>query len=192
MPEYVSQPAVLNAKLGTIPNATMDTMRDFLAGNWKDWDEHLKRMHPDDYKFFTSGKYEAKTYEKTKTELDWRIQNLLSKNVLLRDMFKAPKTGINLGKEMDAGKLIIIDNSTAKLGKAGGEFFGRFFLFLTLMAAQQRARQSAEERVPTFLYIDECDTVISRDNNIADPQRRNPSLSPARALFPTPQIRRPR
>ena len=156
-----------------IPHATIFTLREMLAapiGGYQEYD--LSLMHPDDRAFFTSGKFDSKTYKDTKEELDWRIQSLITKIPVLRDMFKAPKTRLDLGKEMDAGRLIIIDNSEAKLGKAGAEFFGRFFLALTLAAAQQRARKEDDEKLPCFLYIDECDTVIAKDRNIYEMIKR--------------------
>lgn len=156
--------------MAAIPNATIFTMRELLSsplGGYKDFD--LSRMHPDDLAFFTSGKFDSKSYMATRTEeLDWRIQSLITKVPLLRDMFKAPHTKLDLAKEMDAGKLIIVDNSEHKLGKSGSAFFGRFFVAMTLAAAQQRQKKDADEKLPTFLYIDECDTVIARDNNIAE------------------------
>lgn len=149
-----------------IPEATFSTFRRFLTEGWKPFEEYIKTMHPDDASFFTNGEYDSKTYSETKQQLLWRIRDLTTKVPLLRDMFKAPKTLIDIGKEMDAGKVIIIDNSAAKLS-AGSEFFSRFFVALILGAAQQRAGREEENKMPCYFYIDECDTVVARDPNIA-------------------------
>jgi hypothetical protein len=68
---------------------------------------------------------------------------------------------------MDAGKIIIVNNSKALLGDEGAEFFGRFFIALILAAAQQRAGRRPEQKLPVYCYIDECHNVIARDPKIA-------------------------
>jgi hypothetical protein len=150
-----------------IPDATFETFRKFLTEGWRPFEQYIQTMHPDDRDFFVNGEYDSKTYTETKQQLLWRIRDLTTKVPLLRDMFKAPRTKIDLGKEMDAGKVIIIDNSVAKLA-AGSEFFARFFVALILSAAQQRAGKNQDDKLPCYFYIDECDTVIARDLKIAE------------------------
>ena len=62
--------------------------------------------------------------------------------------------------------MIIINNSKAILGDEGAEFFGRFFIALIARAAQQRAGKPPASKKPCFVYIDECQTVISKDTRI--------------------------
>jgi hypothetical protein len=117
--------------------------------------------------FFTNRDtgFHSKTYESTRKEVVWRLDYLLT-NPVLRSMFSASQTKLNLAKEMDAGKVIIINNSKAILGDEGAEFFGRFFIALILRAAQQRAGKPAAVKKPVFVYIDECQSVISRDTKV--------------------------
>lgn len=68
---------------------------------------------------------------------------------------------------MDAGRIILIDNAKQKLGDEGSEFFGRFFIALVLAAAQQRAGRPQSQKLPCYFYIDECQTVIRRDEKIS-------------------------
>ena len=105
----------------------------------------------------------SKTYENTKKEVVWRLDALMT-NPVLRAMFSATHTKLDMGKAMDAGKVIIINNSKAILGNEGSEFFGRFFIALILRAAQQRAGRSYKK--PCFVYIDECQGVIGKDTQI--------------------------
>ena len=156
--------AVLLA-MEVIPNATFDTFRRFLQEGWRPFEQYLSKMHPDDQTFFLKGEFDSKTYAETKQQLLWRIRDLTTKVPLLRDMFKSPTTKIDIGKEMDAAKVIVIDNAVAKLS-VGSEFFSRFFLALILSAAQQRAGRSDREKLPCYVYIDECDTVISNDQSV--------------------------
>jgi hypothetical protein len=81
-------------------------------------------------------------------------------------MFSAVQTKLDIGKEMDAGRVIVINNSKAILTDEGAEFFGRFFIALIARAAQQRAGRSSDQKKPCFVYIDECQTVIAKDARI--------------------------
>jgi hypothetical protein len=87
-------------------------------------------------------------------------------NPVLRSMFSAVQTKLDIGKEMDAGRVIVINNSKAELGDEGAEFFGRFFIALIARAAQQRSGKPASAKKPCFVYIDECHSVVAKDTRI--------------------------
>src|SRR5271165_4295577 len=86
-------------------------------------------------------------------------------NDFIKMMLNAPMTRFNLGKEMDAGKVIIINNSQALLDKDGAEFFARFFIAQLWTAATARSLQTYKK--PCYVYIDEAQNVIRRDEMIA-------------------------
>jgi hypothetical protein len=88
-------------------------------------------------------------------------------NTAIKQMFTAPKTKLDIGREMDAGKIILIDNSKQRLGEEGAEFFGRFFIALVFAAAEQRSGRRQSEKRPCFFYIDECQNVVRRDEKIS-------------------------
>ncbi|MGN6147718.1 MAG: hypothetical protein ACTHPD_04185, partial [Rhizomicrobium sp.] len=148
-----------------IPDANFQTFLAFLK-DWRPFEPHLSQLDPDDRDFFLNGSYDGKDYRGTREELHWRIDALMTKVPLLRKMFKATETRIDIAKEMDSGKVIIIDNSAAILG-AGSEFFARFFVALVLAAGQQRAGRRAAEKLPCYFYMDECHTVVARDPSTA-------------------------
>jgi hypothetical protein len=102
----------------------------------------------------------SKIYTDTRNQLIWRLRFLMT-NPIIKQMFCAPKTKLDIGKEMDAGKVILINNSKRLLGDEGAEFFGRFFIALVLAAAEQRSGRRQDEKRPCFFYIDECQTVIA-------------------------------
>src|SRR5579863_7297318 len=87
-------------------------------------------------------------------------------NAILRSMFSATHTKLDIGKEMDDGRVIVIHNSKAILGDEGAEFLGRFFVALIARAAQQRAGKPASSKKPCYVYIDECQSVIAKDTRI--------------------------
>lgn len=151
-----------------VPNANFTTLRQILQKGWRPFEQHLHSLHAEDREFFTEGEFDGQTYKKTREELLWRIRDLTTRVPLLRDMFSAPETKIDLSREMDAGKVIVIDNSMKKLGEGGSEFFARFFIALILASAHQRAGRPDSAKLPCYVYIDECQTVISNDNKIAN------------------------
>jgi len=147
-----------------IPNATIATVQQFLAGGWEQYRDHLMKLRVDDRDFFFKGRFNDGTYKTTREELGWRLDSLRTSSPVVWDMFRAPKTKIDIAKEMDAGKVIIIDNAIPKLGIKGSAFFARFFIAL-IRSAAERGRAG---KIPVYVYMDEADTVIKNDPNIAD------------------------
>ncbi len=132
--------------VAAIPNPTLETFRDVLINGIGNYRHHLANLDADIRQFFTDREhgFDSKTYAETRNQLTWRLDFLLS-NPVLKAMFASLKTKLDIGKEMDAGKIIIINNSKALLGDEGAEFFGRFFIALILAAAQQRAGRRPED-----------------------------------------------
>ena len=157
--------SVLPALVEVVPNATLETFRDIIENGTGRYKEYIDTLSPDLKDFFYRH-FDSKTYAETRTQLIWRLQFLMT-NPVIKQMFSALKTKLDIGKEMDAGKIILIDNSKQKLGDEGAEFFGRFFIALVLAAAQQRAGRPHSEKLPCYFYIDECQNVIRRDEKIS-------------------------
>ncbi|MGA7452487.1 MAG: hypothetical protein WBW73_14765 [Rhodoplanes sp.] len=157
--------SVLPALVEVVPNATLETFRDIIENGTSRYNEYIDTLSPDLKDFFYRH-FDSKTYAETRTQLIWRLQFLMT-NPIIRQMFSALKTKLDIGNEMDAGKIILIDNSKQKLGDEGAEFFGRFFIALVLAAAQQRAGRPQSEKLACYFYIDECQNVIRRDEKIS-------------------------
>ena len=157
--------SVLPALVEVVPNATLETFRDIIENGTGRYKEYIDTLSPDLKDFFYRH-FDSKTYAETRTQLIWRLQFLMT-NPIIKQMFSALKTKLDIGNEMDAGKIILIDNSKQKLGDEGAEFFGRFFIALVLAAAQQRAGRPQSEKLPCYFYIDECQNVIRRDEKIS-------------------------
>ena len=101
-------------------------------------------LPPDLETFFKHEFPDTKTYGETRRQRQWRLR-LLLENPVISSMFAAKKTKLDIGKEMNAGKIIIVNNSKALLGEEGAEFFGRFFIALVLNAAQERTGQHTKK-----------------------------------------------
>lgn len=156
---------VIPAIIEGIPHPTLDTFKQVMVKGMPA--DALTKLNPHAQDFFTDRDtgFNSKTYESTRKEVVWRLDYLLT-NPVLRSMFSAAQTKLDMAREMDAGRVIIINNSKALLGDEGAEFFGRFFIALILRAAQQRAGKPAAAKKPCFVYIDECQSVISKDPKI--------------------------
>jgi hypothetical protein len=154
-----------------VPDATLETFRQILTVGWKplNLEPYILQTDPATQDFFLAGKkpeFDNATYSETKQQILWRLRLILS-NDYLRAIFTSPTTNIPFSQLLDSKKTIIIDNSKDDLGEEGAEFFGRFFVALLWMAAVSRSRLRPEDKVPVFFYIDECHTVIKRDDKIA-------------------------
>jgi hypothetical protein len=159
---------VLPAIVQTIPNATLQTFNEIITNGVARYEQQFAALPENERAFFYDKEtgFLSKTYVDTRNQLIWRLRFLMT-NPVIKQMFSAPKTKLDIGKEMDAGKVILIDNSKQRLGDEGAEFFGRFFIALVLAAAEQRADRPRHEKLPCFFYIDECHNVIKRDEKIA-------------------------
>lgn len=150
-----------------LPNATLDTLRKVLINGFSK--DQLGLLNPRQQEFFTDREngFPSDTYRGTRREIVWRIDDVMS-NDLLRTMFGAPKTKLDIGRLMDEGRIIIVNTAKRVLGKEGCEFFGRFFLSLILSAAHQRGGRKPQDKLPCYVYIDECHDIIRNDTSVPE------------------------
>jgi hypothetical protein len=156
--------SILRALITAFPNPTLETFRDILTNGIERYADYVGKL-PQDLKDFFLKEFNTKVYEDRRKEIVWRLR-LLLENDTMRAMMLALRTRFNIAEAMDAGKVIIINNSKARLGEQGAEFFGRFFIAQVLAAAQQRAGRKGAHKKPVYFYIDECQNVISKDERI--------------------------
>ena len=153
--------SVLRALIIAFPNPTLETFRDLISNGFGKYEQYIQKL-PHDLQDFFYTEFNTKIYEDRKREIVWRLR-LLLENDTVRSMMLAVRTRFDIGAAMDAGKVIIINNSKAVLGEQGAEFFGRFFIAQVLAAAQARSNRRPEQKKPVYFYIDECQNVIARD-----------------------------
>jgi hypothetical protein len=154
--------ACMRAILEVIPNPTLHTFYDLLINGYEKYEQYISKL--EDRSFFSKEQFYSSTLKATRDSLITRL-GLLLDNYAIASMFKSFKTRLNLAREMDSAKVIIINNSKALLEDNGAEFFGRFFLYLLRKAAERRT--PGADHMPVFCYIDEAHNVIKRDENIA-------------------------
>jgi hypothetical protein len=156
--------SVLRALITSFPDPTLETFRDILTNGIDRYKDYIAKL-PQDLQEFFYKEFNTKLYEDRRKEIIWRLR-LLLENDTMRGMLLALRTRFNIAHAMDAGKVVIINNSKSRLGDQGAEFFGRFFIAQVLAAAQQRAGRRPQDKKPVYFYIDECQNVIARDERI--------------------------
>lgn len=145
------------------PNPTLVLLWDILTKGPKAYQSDIAKLPQEAQDFFT---YEWDTYADTAKEMQWRLRGLL-RRPLIRTMFSAPKTKFHIGKAMDEGKVVVIDNSQAKCTPEGCGFLGRVFVADIWSAGTARQGRPDHQKKPTFVYIDEAHLVIKKDQKIA-------------------------
>jgi hypothetical protein len=149
---------VLPAMLQAFEHPTIETLKRVLSdGLTRDeiakLDDRLRQFFEN-----KSSGFQSKTYAETRTQIIWRLDFILT-NDTMRAMFASPTTRLRLGEAMNSGKIILIDANKDKLSDDGSEFYQRFFLALILGAAQARSTMRPSEKLPVYVYLDECQWV---------------------------------
>jgi hypothetical protein len=158
--------AVLRSLVTAFPNPTLDTFQDLMTEGPAKYSDYIRTLEPDLRNFFLKEFY-TENIKARRQEILQRLRLLLDHD-LLRSMLMASSTTFHIGEAMDRGQFVIINNSRGRLGNQGAEFFGRFFIAQVLAAAQARSFRPDGTKKPVYFYIDECYTVIARDERITD------------------------
>ena len=156
---------VVPAIIESFERPTLDTFKQVMVSGIPTGQHNTLNAHAREFFENRATGFYSKTYESTRKEVVWRLDYLMT-NPVLRTMFSAVQTKLDMGQEMDAGKVILINNSKSVLTDEGAEFFGRFFIALIARAAQQRSGRPSHQKKPCYVYIDECQSVIAKDTRI--------------------------
>jgi hypothetical protein len=147
-----------------IPDATIHTFRELMEPNGrKKFAAYLANLQGRARDFFET-QFDAPIFAQTKQQVVARLFAICENRTFDR-MLSNPKSKLDLFTEINAGKVILINTAKDLLKQQGTEIFGRFFLALIAQAAQERATLPAEQRLPCFVYIDECQDYLSTDSN---------------------------
>lgn len=119
---------------------------------------------PDIPREFFLNDFQSKTFQQTKEQIRYRLQAILENPTMAR-LFTSPETKVDLFTEMNRGAIILVDTAKDYL-KGASDNFGRIFISLVLQAVLERSVIRADERKPTFVYIDEAASYF--DSNIDD------------------------
>lgn len=76
-------------------------------------------------------------------------------NPLIRNIIGQPKSGMDLRKIMDEGKILIVNLSRGQIGEDNAAILGAMMVTKIQLAAMGRANVPLAERRPFYLYVDE-------------------------------------
>ena len=148
-----------------LPGASILTLKDLLVADPRRRPSiDLSQLDEGSYSFMTTMFWDS-TFASTRSELGWRLHGILDARAFSM-MFAAPECKLDLFTEMNAGKVILIHTNKALLDEPQTEMLGRFFIAMILRAAQERAAIRRNDRMPTYLVVDECQDYIRRDTKI--------------------------
>lgn len=149
----------------TVPSATLDTLITLMQpGGLGQFQEYVSTLDPDSRRFFEL-KFNSKEFDRTKEQVVDRLFAVKRIRTLSR-MFAAPKSKLDFFTEMGTAKVILVNVPQSLLQEDGVEIVGRFFISMILLAAHKRQLLPKEQRLPCFVYIDECQDFIKRDPKI--------------------------
>ncbi len=154
-----------------IPNATIATLRELLEEGGADkYREHINKLQGSARSFFET-EFDSKEFVQTKKQVLRRLWGILE-NQSFERMFLHPRNKLDLFSEMNAGKIILINTAKDLLKEDGTEIFGRFFIAMIAQAAQERSVIHSNDRMPTYVYIDEAADYFDRNIGIILSQAR--------------------
>ncbi len=155
-----------------IPNADMNTFielldsdggRDQVPAGFAKYRHHFADLEPEVRSFLEHDYIRDVELVKTKAAVRRRLRAALA-DTTFRRMFTQPRNKLNLFTELQSAKVILVNTYPAKTYV---EPFGRLILALLMQATRQRLEIDRDQRMPTFVYIDECQDYIAREARIA-------------------------
>lgn len=147
-----------------IPNATVHTLLELMEpGGDQKYRQYIGQLQGAARSFFEN-EFNSAQFNETKRQVLRRLYGILENQTFER-MFSHPRSKLDIFQEMNSGKVILINAAKDLLKQNGTEVFGRFFIALIAQAAAERATLPENQRLPTFVYIDECQDYIASDSN---------------------------
>jgi len=136
-----------------IPGANIHTLMQLME------DGHKFKQYMDaldgSTRYFFKKEFFHPSFAATKKQILKRLWGVLSTPAFER-MFAQKANKLDLFQAMQDGKIILISTAKDLLKTDGSAIFGRFFVALLKQAALERSTVAPNERIPTFVYVDEA------------------------------------
>ena len=146
-----------------IPGATVHTLRALMEDS-EAFRPYVAQLHGTAKAFFET-QFFSPQFAATKKQILARLWGVLS-NPTFERMFSHERNKVDMFAAMQDGKIVLINTAKDLLQKDGSQILGRFFIALIMQATLQRATIPAEDRCPSFVYIDEAHEYF--DDHIGD------------------------
>jgi len=150
-----------------VPGATIQHLRKLMEPDgYHEFEQFISKLESPTARAFFETEFNSREFDATKKQVRRRLWGVLE-NSTFENMFSYPKNKLNFADEMNAGKVILISTSKDLLKQNGTEIFGRFFIALITQAALERAALPKQQRLPTYVYIDEANDYFEKgDDNL--------------------------
>lgn|GEM_PF-2907987 len=136
-------------------DATLTMFLDLLEDGGTDrHQDAIERLDGVARQFFDT-QFDNDEFQRQRRAVLRRLYGVLESGVLER-MFRNPACKLDMFAELQAGKLILINTSEQTLSSQGTATFGRFMLAMIAQAMTERSMIHANDRLPTFVYLDEA------------------------------------
>ncbi len=166
-----------------IPDATIHTFHDILQNGPGKYQSFIDTLDHTARQFFATDFNNAQ-FRQTKEQVIARLWAVLGNQTFLR-MFSSPRSKFDLFAEINKpGKVILINAEKGLLKEEGTELFGRFFLALINQAAAQRSSLPIDQRMPCYVYVDECHQLHPQRSEDPDHSGRKPPTEYRRHSLP--------
>ena len=137
----------------TIPGATIHTLMRLMEDG-KPFKAHMEKLEGSARYFFETEFFHP-SFAATKKQILKRLWGVLSTPAFER-MFAQEANKLDLFAAMNEGKIILVSTAKDLLKSDGSALLGRFFIAMLAQAALERSTIPAEDRTPTFVYVDEA------------------------------------
>lgn len=137
----------------TIPGATIHTLMQLMEDG-KPFKSQMAVLEGSARYFFETEFFHP-SFAATKKQILKRLWGVLSTPAFER-MFAQAENKLDLFEAMNDGKIILVSTAKDLLKQDGSALFGRFFIAMLAQAALERSTIPAEDRTPTFVYVDEA------------------------------------
>ncbi len=152
--EYILRNTIYTAF--SVPNCTLFTIYDLL--NDPDFQKKVTKDLPDENlkKFWKNEFGRAGNYQIVKMVggVTAKVGRFMFSPIAKR-ILEQPKSTINFDEVLDKGKILICNLSEGNLGEDTSQILGLTIIAKIHQAALRRARKSAAERTPFYLFVDE-------------------------------------
>ncbi len=142
-----------------VPGATIHTLIEFMQ-NPEGVEPFVQDLDGTARLFFQT-QFQDKSFDDTRQQILTRLWGILSNPVLER-MFSNRANKLDLFDALNDGKIVLVNTAKDLLKQDGCAILGRFFVALLSQAAQERAAIAADQRLATFVYIDEAQDYFDR------------------------------
>lgn len=145
-----------------VPGATINTLIEVLAPKPKDelpYPEYIAKLDQSTQSHFQTVWNQTNTKAR-RQEIIAKLDVIMQTSPHFSRMFSAPKTKIDLYKELhQKQQILVLNTDEARLGDGSG-VLGAFFVSLIYIVAMRRYLVPSKERKPIFVYIDEAGSYI--------------------------------